>query len=199
MDLTSLRRLADRVLSEYRHACKTVREEEGLLEEVKTLEQDTAQAQKVVQTVAQMVQEQAHDKISKIVSRCLGTVFDDPYDFKIIFEQKRGKTEARPVFYRNGEEVDPRDGAGGGVLDVAALGLQVGCLLLCNPPRRRLLVLDEPFKHLSRDDYDDGVDYASRIKKLLEALSQDLGIQFIIVTHWKAMRTGKVIEIHKGD
>jgi len=77
-------------------------------------------AQEIVQTVAQSIQQQIHTRIADVVSRCLSAVFDEPYEFRIIFEQKRGKTEARLIFVRDEQEIDPMTAAGGGVIDVAA-------------------------------------------------------------------------------
>lgn len=124
------------------------------------------------------------------MTRCLAAVFDDPYEFRIVFEQKRGKTDARLTFVRNGEEVDPEDGCGGGVLDVAAFALRLGCLLTRRPRRRRVLILDEPFKHLSERK-----NYRERVRDLLLTVSEELNVQFVMVTHDPIFSVGKVIEI----
>jgi hypothetical protein len=69
---------------------------------------DAAQeAQEIVQTIAKAVQKEAHDKIAGVVTRCLATVFEEPYEFKIKFNRARGRTEADLIFIRNGREVDP--------------------------------------------------------------------------------------------
>lgn len=145
-------------------------------------------AQKIVQTVAETVQEQAHNRIAGVVSRCLATVFDAPYEFKIKFERSRGHTEARLLFVRDGLDVDPITSAGGGVVDVAAFALRVSCLMLKRPAARRVLILDEPFRFVSED-------YRPRVAQMLEDLSTELSIQFIMVTHIKELCVGKVIEI----
>jgi len=149
---------------------------------------DVEQAQRIVQTVAQMVQQQAHEQIASVVSRCLESVFDEPYEFKIAFEQKRGKTEAKLSFVRNGTEVDPMTASGGGVVDVAAFALRLACLMMYRPPKRRLLVMDEPFRFLSRD-------LRPRMKELLLTLANEMQIQFIMVTHDELLTVGKVVEL----
>ena len=58
------------------------------------------------------------------------------------------------------------------------------------PPRRRLIVLDEPFKFVS-----DRGDYRARARDLLDALSTELGFQFVIVTHDPTFEIGKVIDL----
>jgi DNA repair exonuclease SbcCD ATPase subunit len=146
------------------------------------------EAATVIHNVSKAMQEQAHTQIAKVVSRCLSMVFEDPYEFNIIFEQKRGRTEARLVFSRNGVDVDPLGAAGGGVVDVAAFALRLSCLLLARPQRRRLVILDEPFKFVSEE-------YREQIRLMLEGLADELDMQFVMVTHVDELRTGKVIEI----
>lgn len=148
----------------------------------------TEKAQEIIQLVAQAVQQSAHERVSGVVSRCLATVFPDPYEFKIHFERKRGKTEARPVLLRAGREVSPLDGVGGGILDVTAFALRVVYVAATVPKVRPLLVMDEPFKNLSRA-------YQDSAAKMVETLATEFGIQFVVVTHADAFRIGKVIEI----
>src|SRR6185503_13063551 len=83
----------------------------------------TQDAQEILQLLAQAVQQQAHTKISGVVSSCLSAVFDDPYEFRVQFDRKRGRTEASLRFVRGGLEVDPLTASGGGVVDVAAFAL----------------------------------------------------------------------------
>ena len=82
-------------------------------------------AQETLQHLAQAVQQQAHQKISEVVSFCLSAVFDDPYQFHIVFERKRGRTEAHLRFQRRGLDLDPLTASGGGAVDVAAFALRV--------------------------------------------------------------------------
>lgn len=147
------------------------------------------QARTLAQAVAKEVQERAHAKVTDVVSRSLAAVFpDNPYRFKIAFEAKRGRTEARLVFERGGLEVNPLDAAGGGAVDVAAFALRLSALLLTRPPCRRLLVLDEPFRHLSAG-------HRPAVKALLVALAAELGVQIIMVSHADELRCGQVIEL----
>lgn len=149
---------------------------------------DALKAQTIIQNVAEVVQQEAHKRIASIVTRCLKSVFDKPYQFEIRFSQKRGRTEASLVFVRDGMEIDPMSSSGGGVIDVAAFALRLSCLLLLRPPVRRLLVLDEPWKHLSEQ-------YRPRMRELIETLADELQMQFVIVTHSEEFRIGKVVEV----
>lgn len=147
------------------------------------------EAQELAQKVAQAVQQQAHDRIAGVVSRCLEAVFvDNSYDFRIIFERKRGRTEAKLVFERDGMLVDPLTASGGGIVDMASFALRLSCLILHKPPLRRVLLMDEPFKYVSEE-------YRERVCLLLQQLSCEMNVQFIIVTHIDELKTGTVIEI----
>jgi len=145
-------------------------------------------AQGIFQGVAKGIQQQVHERIAGVVSRCLEMIFDEPYEFQILFEEKRGRTEARLVFIRDGIEVDPMTASGGGVIDIAAFALRVASLLLMRPKVQRLLVLDEPLKFLSAE-------YRDRARQMLETLSKEMGIQFLIVTHISELQTGTVVEL----
>jgi len=153
------------------------------------VEYDAAdEAQQIVQAVAETIQEEAHDRIAGVVSRCLAAVFDEPYEFQIRFERARGRTEARLVFVREGMEINPIDASGGGVVDVAAFALRLSCLMLARPACRRVVVLDEPFRFVSKE-------YRVRVRIMLEDLARELGVQFIIVTHIRELATGHIIEV----
>lgn len=146
------------------------------------------EAQSTAQGVAAEVQASAHDRIARVVSRCLAAVFDEPYEFRVTFDRKRGKTEARLGFVRDGVEMDPLTAAGGGVVDVAAFALRLAALVLARPARRRLVVLDEPFKFVSAE-------YRGAVRGMLEMLAEDMDVQFVIVTHIDELKTGTVIEV----
>lgn len=175
---------------EYQTA-KEAEEQEG--KELKKSKDELAayeEAQSIAQDVAKQIQEQAHAQIAKVVSICLEAVFDEPYYFQIHFERKRGRTEAYLTFEKEGKEVDPLDSAGGGVIDVAAFALRLACLLLSRPRLRPVMILDEPFKNLSKSK-----GYLDRVPDMLISLSEEFGVQFLMVTHIDELKIGTVIEL----
>jgi len=182
------KRLVERAAACASHAEQRTEESRKEAEESKGRFEDAESARMLLQAVAAMVQQRAHGQIASIVSRCLEAVFEDPYEFRIEFEEKRGKTEAKILFTRNGEQVDPMSASGGGVVDVAAFAARVACLVLSRPARRRLLLLDEPWKYLSSE-------YRPRMKGLIETLADEMQVQFVIVTHDLQLATGKIVEI----
>lgn len=189
--LKALRRTVDEGLQSLRTARALRTRCEKDVESATVALADAEEAQRTVQIVANGVQQQAEGKIAGVVSRCLSSVFDEPYEFRILFEQKRGRTEARLVFVRDDVEVDPMTAAGGGVVDVAAFALRLSCIMLARPKVRRLMVLDEPFKFVSEE-------YRVRVRKLLEALAKELQFQFVMVTHIKELETGHVVDLSKS-
>lgn len=149
-------------------------------------------AQEIVQTVAQGVQEQAHEAITSVVSHCLAAVFgEDAYKFRIHFDRKRGRTEARMVFVKGENELTPESGSGGGAMDVASFALRLSALLLSRPSPRRLLVMDEPFKWLHSPIY------RERAREMLERLAEQMDFQFIITTGEEEYHVGKIIDLEK--
>ena len=187
--LLEYRRRVNAQLTELDLARRRYREEAKALTAVDERLSAAREAQQLVQSIAQEVQQRAHTQIASVVSQCLEAVFDEPYRFQIIFEQKRGTTEARLIFDRDeAGEVDPMSASGGGVVDVAAFALRLACLLLSRPQRRRVVILDEPFKFVSAS-------YRPRLRTLLESLAREKAVQFIIVTHINELKIGNIIEL----
>ena len=188
-DVEQLRNLLSEKESDYRVAARVCTEEVAGLGRAEERLGFLEEAQNLAQDVAQQVQQKVHSQIAGVVSRCLEAVFpEEPYEFKIYFERKRGRTEARCVFQRAGNDLDPMEGSGGGVVDIASFALRIARLLLTQPPLRRVIALDEPFKFVSEK-------YRPYARQMLEELSKDMGIQFIMTTHIEELKTGKVIEI----
>jgi DNA repair exonuclease SbcCD ATPase subunit len=177
-----------RIRSDLKSARDAVIIEKKALKAAREASNDAKRAQSLIAATAEAVQQKVHERIAAVVSSCLSAVFDRPYEFKIQFEQKRGKTEANLRFLRNGLNVDPIDSTGGGVVDVAAFALRAACLVLNRPRLRRTLFLDEPFKNVSDD-------YQPAVRSMLEQVSKELGVQIVMVTHDKEYETGRIVRI----
>jgi ABC-type Mn2+/Zn2+ transport system ATPase subunit len=189
----SYRRKLDTLEADHRAAVKAVKAEQADLMECDDALTAAEEARDVIQSVAQAMQQEIHGRVSSLVSRCLETVFDDPYEFKIVFERKRGRTEASLVFIRRGLTLtDPLREVGGGVIDVASLALRIASILLTRPPSRRLLVLDEPFQRIR------GIENRKRIRDLLVSLADDFGFQIILnidIDAYPEFALGKLVEL----
>ena len=135
---------------------------------------------KVAQTIAQVVAKETQATIeyhiSELVSLALASIFEvNPYKFSIEFLIKRGKTEAKPYFLRDGEKLSPMLETGGGAVDIAAFALMVALWKLSGK-ERNCIILDEPFRFVSEK-------LQPKAGKFLKLLSDELNLQFIIVTH----------------
>lgn len=189
LDFKETDEIINELAEEHKLAERDVRRETKELEGSSVKVQEAEDAVAIAQAVATIIQEKAHAQISRIVTKCLKMVFEDEgYEFSIIFEQKRNKTEARLAFLRNGKELDPLRSSGGGAVDVAAFALRISSLIITRPPLRKTVLLDEPFKFVSED-------YRYKVNKILEFLSEEFGVQFIMVTHLKEMEIGNTITL----
>jgi len=181
------RKRADRLTAEHAAATMALKRARRSVIDSEQAADDADEAQQIVQAVAETVQEEAHNRIAGVVTKCL-EIFDNPYEFHIIFERARGRTEARLVFTKDGQIVDPITGSGGGAVDVAAFALRLSCLMLSKPPMRRVLILDEPFKFVSEC-------FRGRVRHLLETMATEMQIQIIMVTHIRELETGYTITL----
>ena len=187
-DLAPIKTRVDAAVARHKAACAQAATQRARLREAKTQAKHARMSHAIAMGVAQQIQTSAHRQIADVVTRSLAAVFDEPYEFKIDFEQKRGRTEARLIFERDGEAIDPMDASGGGVVDVAAFALRLACLMLSRPPKRKILFLDEPFRFVARD-------YSVRVRELLETLAREMECQFIIVTHQEELKAGTVVSL----
>lgn len=150
------------------------------------------EAQAFIQLVAKNTQEQLRFNIVDIVNLALSTCFPDEYIFDVVFEIKRGRTEAKLVFMKNGNEVDPLEASGGGVVDLASFALRISAWSLGNTDN--VIILDEPFRFLSKD-------LQPRAGEIMKKISKNLGLQFITVTHNEAIidSADRIFEVRKID
>ena len=153
------------------------------------------QAREIVREVGIATQNQISFHISDITSLALDAVFDNPYELKVEFVQRRNKTECDLTFVRDGMQIDPLTASGVGAVDVAAFALRIASWSMAHPKSRNVIILDEPFKFLSEN-------YQDRASAMVKELSEKLGLQFIIVTHEPILASyaDKVFEvsIHRG-
>lgn len=191
MSAMNRRRLLDQINTEYRMTSASLTSLGRELAEVIQSILDHRQAQEATQEAARVAQEVAHSQIASIVSRCLQSVFNEPYEFRIVLEKKRGKTEARFVFMLNEEEVDPLRSSAGGEVDVASFALRLAALVLHKPALRKVLILDEPFKWLQ----DSQKAFRGAMVQLLKDLTNELGVQIVMVTHDPEFAVGNVIRL----
>lgn len=188
MNLKQTRQHLDKLRSQYQYAQTRYKEEKHILKKVQQEEKDVQEALVLVQELAEKVQHDAHKAIADIVTRCLQAVFgEDTYHLNIKIRKSRGKTDALLQLVKGDLVLDDPESESGGVKDVVAFALRLAALILSRPSKRRLMILDEPFRHLNSERME-------IVVELLQTLSEEMGIQFIMVTQAKSLATvGKVI------
>lgn len=144
--------------------------------------------QQLTQHIAASCQQRVHKQICEVVSACLAAIFPNPYTFHIRFVSKRGRTEAVPVFARNGSEVAPLDAAGGGVVDVSVFALRLASIVSASPSIRRVLVLDEPWRFVAKA-------LRPKLATMVETLSKKMKCQIILTTHETEFKMGTVVNL----
>ncbi len=144
-----------------------------------------------------LVQKATKEKIKKgfeqIVTYALRYIYNDDYAFELEFGRRGNLQEIdfnvkAPDFK---ESFDPKDTSGGGVLDILSLALRIALLELAKPKIEGFIVLDEPFKHLSKN-------YLQRAGTFLKVINERINRQIIMVTHKSELLldADNIIEIH---
>lgn len=177
------------LLSDFQFSKRQLEEEQLHMGESEQRLADCQQAQLIIQEVSQTVQAKAHKRIATLVTRCIQAIFGESYAFILHFERRAGKTVAKMAFENNGHEVSPTLASEGGLVDVAAFALRLSRLMLIQPPARRVLILDEPFRFVN------GSEYQKSVAQLLETLAEELGVQIIMATDDEWLQIGNVIEL----
>lgn len=146
---------------------------------------------RVFQAAAAATQEKIHAAFTTVGTQALAAVFPDPYELVLKFPVRRGKTEVQLVLKRGEMELDPLRSTGGGVIDLTAFALRLSALRISQPAIRQVLLLDEPFRFVSRG-------YRVRVASLLRQLAQDHGVQIIMVTHHPELQgIGTMIDLEE--
>jgi len=111
---------------------------------------------------------------SEIGTTCVQAVFGENYKYEMRGKISRGLLAIEHVVLDGMHELNPLQATGGGLVDVLAFALRLASLILSG--KERILILDEPFRFLSRDKL-------HIIKEAVSVLSEQYGIQVIMVTH----------------
>lgn len=136
-----------------------------------------SQCVEIFKNLGETVQKRVIKDIEEFVSRIYQYVFQTSDSFRIKYEIKRSVPNMEfVVVNKQGIEFDPIDSLGGGTVDVLSFALRLIGLLLIRPKMRQVLILDEPFKHLS-------VFYRPRMMEILNLLCKERGVQIIMTTH----------------
>src|SRR3990167_4000777 len=141
---------------------------------IKEYNEDLQKARILIANAGQHTQTFLKSFIEEMVTTALQAVFEEDYQFVIDFDIKRNKPEAKISLKLRGEETDPSNSVGGGVLDIASFSLRVVLYSIQNPKTDNVIILDEPLRFLHGK--------IENAMKMIKDLSKKLNIQFIIVS-----------------
>lgn len=195
MDLQQIRHQFERKRGQQTQIQKSIKIIESEFENIRREISISEKSQAIIIAVAKATQEELQYHITEPVSLALASVYnEDPYKMYAKFDiTGKGNTECILKFERGGYLIEPvaaGGGSGGGPIDVASFALRIGSWSLSQPRARPLLVLDEPFRWVSRNKM-------PLAGQMLKQISKELGLQVIMVTHISELIecADKVIEV----
>ena len=142
-------------------------------------------AKAVVIKVGEDTQKEIKQYMEDAVTFALQTVYGVEYHFVVHFEyDKRDQAEVKFFLSKNGKLYEPRkDTISGGATDICAFALRMVLYTLEDPDPAPILILDEPFKNVSKG-------YIPFVSEMVKELANMLNLQLIISTH-----TDEIIEL----
>lgn len=196
IDMNNIEQLKTKFIgfkSELKLTLNSLDEKEKNFISIRDYNDNLVKARIIISEAGKFTQTYLKEYIEEMVTTALQAVFEEEYRFIVDFDIKRNRPEAKISLKIHGEEVDPKDSVGGGVLDVASFALRIVLYSIQNPKSNNVIILDEPLKFLHGK--------MENAMKMIKDLSKKLGIQFIIVSQIPeiAEQGDKVFEvIHNG-
>lgn len=136
-----------------------------------------------IQRVATVQRQQVKQKVQKLITACLREVYDDSYSIQFNYGVKGSKTSVDIQLIRKCPDglVVRRglQGIGGGVADSISLPLKL-IVLLNDKDCDKILIVDEPGKHLD-------LDRVPKFASFLKRISDELNVQIIMSSHHQGM------------
>lgn len=128
--------------------------------------------------VQQVTKQKTKNSFERLVTYALKFIYSENYHFELEFGRRGNLSEINfNVKTPDCKEAhDPLDTSGGGVLDILSLALRICLIELTRPKIEGAIILDEPFKHLSKE-------YLPKAEAFLEAITKKIGRQIILITH----------------
>ena len=149
------------------------------LSELRQNQTDLTSAREFVTALAIAVQEEIKGLVEEIVTLALASVYGQGYSFSCDIRTLRGRPVWEFFVTKDKIRLSPKDDeVGGGVLDVASLGMRLVVWSLMRPGVKPLLLCDEPLKFCNDPD---GV-LVPKASAMLREISHMLGIQVIAVS-----------------
>ncbi|SHH51663.1 OLD family protein [Tepidibacter thalassicus] len=151
------------------------------IDNLKIQEDTFTKAKILLEESSAYAREQIKYQFEIMVTKALQFITGENIEFKIEFEQKRGRPEASfYVITKLDDESEvknsPEESRGGGIIDIISLTLKYCMLQTHNPPIEGPFILDEPAKHVSEQ-------YIVNVGNFLKEINSTFNRQIIMVTH----------------
>ena len=202
MDIEQIKNKFIGFKAELKMTLNSIDEKEKEFNLLKEYNENLIKARIIVAEAGKYTQSYLKEYIENMVTTALQSVFEEDYQFIIDFDIKRNKPEGKISLKIRGEEVDPCNSVGGGVLDIASFALRIVLYSIQNPKTSNVIILDEAFKFIHSTQLIENTSH------MVKDLSNKLGLQFIIISQieeladnadkiFKIIHNGKYSEIIK--
>lgn len=128
-----------------------------------------------LQGMEEVWQRKFQRSMETIVSEGLSLVFGGELELMIVSSTKANMSAVEFVLKKDGQEEDIMDGQGGGYIGIIAFLLRILLIVASRPLLALILIMDEPFAHVSPE-------FRRPVGEMAAALRDRLGFQFIMVT-----------------
>lgn len=130
----------------------------------------------VIAEVSRITQEETKDRIEKLITLALRSIFEREMTFKLKLEYKNNRVYATPTIIDGDEEFsDIKEDQAGGIIDIVSLVFKVVLWSMEAPQKRNLFIVDEPFRFTGK--------LVKKAGYMLKYLAKELNFQVIMVSH----------------
>lgn len=137
---------------------------------------DYNEAREIMSMVGILAQDEVRNLIQSLVTKVLQSIFDESYSFVVEDTINRNKPESFLWVQIGDKKYSLKEELGGGVVDAVSFALRVVMWAISSPRTADVIILDEPMKFVSKDKL-------NLLGQMLKRLSEELSIQFIMVSH----------------
>jgi hypothetical protein len=141
---------------------------------------DLKELREIVSAVSIVAQETTKNIFESLVSQALKTVFGEEYSFELESRFSRNQPEMEMYVVENGVRYSPKDEKGGAIVDIVSFSSRIVSWVILEPKTQNTILLDEPFRCLYKDTL-------PLLAQLMQDISDELGIQFLYITHEKEL------------
>jgi DNA repair exonuclease SbcCD ATPase subunit len=137
---------------------------------------DLQEAREVVSAAGILAQDNTKTMFESLVTKALQAVFGEEYSFELDSRYFRNQPEMEMFVVENGVKYSPKDEKGGAIVDIIAFAARIVSWAIRDPKPHNVLLLDEPFRCLSKE-------VLPFLAQLMQDISDQLELQIICITH----------------